>query len=60
MLTRGQATTAERVKENGKEVELSDGDMKELGAIIERCTVAGGRYPEALSKLNFGDSPKRS
>jgi len=52
------ATTAARVEENGMSIELTDEDMKELGAIIERCTVAGARYP--AGHPDFGDSPKRA
>lgn len=54
------ATTAERVEENGKDVELSEEDMKDIQAFIDRSEVAGARYPEAGSHLNFGDSKKRS
>jgi pyridoxine 4-dehydrogenase len=51
------ATTPERVKENLVDVDLSENDIKEIDSLLEQATVEGGRYPEAGSALNFGDSP---
>ncbi|MBE3040982.1 aldo/keto reductase [Candidatus Bathyarchaeota archaeon] len=39
------ATTAERVRENAAVVELTDGEMAEIDAVLARFDVAGGRYP---------------
>ncbi|KAF2484366.1 NADP-dependent oxidoreductase domain-containing protein [Neohortaea acidophila] len=52
------ATTAERVKENMVDVELSENDLKEIDSLIAGIEISGGRYPEGfLTKLEFGDSP---
>ena len=40
------ATTAERVEENAKEVELSDVEMEEIDATLAKFEVKGGRYPD--------------
>ncbi|KAF2093023.1 Aldo/keto reductase [Rhizodiscina lignyota] len=40
------ATTAERVEENMKPAQLTDGDIKAINAILSKVTVAGTRYPE--------------
>lgn len=50
------ASTAERVKENMKEIELSENDLKEVDSLIESIEISGGRYPEHSSGLMFGDS----
>ncbi|WYZ42838.1 hypothetical protein EsH8_VI_000537 [Colletotrichum jinshuiense] len=39
------ATTAERVNENAKLVDLSDEEMAEIDATLAKFEVAGGRYP---------------
>ena len=51
------ASTAERVKENSKEIELSENDLKEIDSLIESVEIVGGRYGEAQSALNFGSTP---
>lgn len=38
------ATTVERVKENAKEVALSDSDISEISSILKSFNVVGGRY----------------
>ncbi|KAG7101608.1 Pyridoxal reductase like protein [Verticillium longisporum] len=38
-------TTAARVKENAKLVDLSDAEMEEIDATLAKFEVAGGRYP---------------
>lgn len=52
------ATTAARVEENLVEVELSENDEKEIDSLLASVEVEGGRSPEALAALNFGDSPE--
>lgn len=39
------ATTAERVEENSKLVEITDEEMAEIDAILAKFTTAGERYP---------------
>lgn len=51
------ATTPARVDENCVDVDLSEADVKEIDALLEKAEVKGGRYPEALAGLNFGSSP---
>ena len=49
------ATSTERMLENTKDVTLSDKDMKDLGEILQRCEVKGGRYPPGfLASLEWG------
>ncbi|KAL0261152.1 hypothetical protein SLS55_004848 [Diplodia seriata] len=43
------ATTDTRVKENVKEITLSDKDMADIDDILQRIEVKGGRYPAAAS-----------
>jgi pyridoxine 4-dehydrogenase len=43
------ATTAERVQENTKLVELTDGEMAEIDATMAKFEVQGGRYPEGAA-----------
>lgn len=43
------ATTAERVRENSKAVEITDAEMAEIDAILARFTVVGGRYPDGVA-----------
>lgn len=50
------ATTAERVRENTKDIELSENDLKEIDSLLATFEIVGGRYPEAASGLNFGNS----
>lgn len=40
------ATTAERVQENAKVIELSDAEMDEIDATLAKFEIKGGRYPE--------------
>lgn len=40
------ATTAERVRENSKVVEVSDAEMADIDAVLAKFTVVGGRYPD--------------
>ncbi|KUI62312.1 hypothetical protein VP1G_09433 [Cytospora mali] len=42
------ATTAERVNENSKEVELTDEEMSIVDEMLEKMEVKGARYPEAI------------
>lgn len=42
------ATTADRVKENSKLIDITDEEMAEIDAILEKFTPAGGRYPEII------------
>jgi len=43
------ATTAARVEENARQVELSDEEMAEIDATLAKFEVAGGRYPEGAA-----------
>ncbi|KAL4913611.1 NADP-dependent oxidoreductase domain-containing protein [Aspergillus aurantiobrunneus] len=40
------ATTAARVQENSRVVELTDGEMEEIDGILARFPVVGNRYPD--------------
>lgn len=40
------ATTAERVRENSKIIDLSDAEMHEIDETLARFEVKGGRYPD--------------
>ncbi|KAJ5450043.1 uncharacterized protein N7458_006492 [Penicillium daleae] len=40
------ATTAERVEENSKLIEITDEEMAEIDDVLAKFTPAGGRYPE--------------
>lgn len=40
------ATTAERVRENSKIIDLSDAEMQEIDETLARFEVKGGRYPD--------------
>lgn len=51
------ATTAERVAENTKDVEMSENDVKEVDSLLTSVDVKGGRYPEHMAKLSFGSTP---
>ncbi|CAK4031663.1 Hypothetical predicted protein [Lecanosticta acicola] len=51
------ASSAERVRENCTEIELSENDIKEIDSIVASVDIAGERYPEAQAALSFGDSP---
>lgn len=42
------STTEERAIENGKEVTLSESELKEIEEMMKKTEVAGGRYPEHL------------
>ena len=48
------ATTAEKVRENAVEVELSEKDSSEIDAILEKFVVAGDRYHAFGMKLVNG------
>jgi pyridoxine 4-dehydrogenase len=43
------ATTVERVDENSKIVELSEGEMGEIDAILDGFQVRGARYPHGMA-----------
>lgn len=45
------STSPERVRENSKVVELSDQDMQDIKAILQRCEVRGDRYHEFGMRL---------
>ncbi|KAF2832824.1 Aldo/keto reductase [Ophiobolus disseminans] len=47
------ATTSARIEENMKPATLSEEDFKALGKILEKFSVIGGRYPEAMSHHLF-------
>ncbi|CZT24507.1 related to voltage-gated shaker-like K+ channel, subunit beta/KCNAB [Ramularia collo-cygni] len=51
------ATTAERVRENLVEVELSENDLKEIDSLLASHKIVGDRYPEHVAALSFGNSP---
>jgi len=42
------ATTPERVAENSKEVVLTDAELKNIQAILDKFEVKGDRFPAAL------------
>lgn len=42
------ATTAERVEENGKVVDISDEEMAQIDATLAKFTAAGERYPSSI------------
>lgn len=47
------AMTAERVKENALEVELTEKDMKDIDKILASCKVIGDRYhPMGVKMIN--------
>ena len=48
------ATTEERVRENGKLVTMTEGEMEEIGSVMKRKTVIGGRYGGHLVSLMNG------
>jgi pyridoxine 4-dehydrogenase len=48
------ATTAERVEENTKQVQLSANEKAELDAILKSVTVVGGRYNQQLEMTLWG------
>lgn len=39
------STTVARVEENSKVIEITDGEMAEIDAILSKFTPAGARYP---------------
>lgn len=51
------ASSADRVKENTTDVELSAYDLKEIDSILASCEIHGERYGGPVNALNFGDSP---
>lgn len=48
------ATTAERVQENSKDVDLSDYDLAEIEGILNKFQIVGGRYGGHLAALMNG------
>ncbi|CAF9925525.1 MAG: Pyridoxine 4-dehydrogenase [Heterodermia speciosa] len=48
------STKAERVEENCKLVELSEDELEELGGILEKFPVGGGRYGEVQQRFLNG------
>ena len=48
------ATTEERVTENMKDVTLTDGELSEIDAILEKAPVIGGRYGGPQAALMNG------
>jgi len=40
------SSSEERIRENATLVELTDAEMREIDAVLERCEVVGERYPE--------------
>lgn len=40
------ASTAERVQENAREVDIADSEMAEIDAILAKFEVKGARYPD--------------
>ena len=48
------ATTAERVKENAVEVELTEVDLKDIDTILASYQVVGDRYQAAFMKFADG------
>lgn len=51
------ATTAERVAENTKDVELSGNDVKEIDSLLSSIDIVGGRYGGHAAALEYGNSP---
>lgn len=43
------ATTAARVEENSKLVDITDEEMAQIDAILAKFTPAGERYPDAIA-----------
>jgi aryl-alcohol dehydrogenase-like predicted oxidoreductase len=52
--------SAERVKENlaALEVQLTEEEDREIRQACEECVIAGAKYPEAMSKLQAGETPE--
>ena len=46
------ASTAERVEENMRVVQLTDEEMKEIAEVLEANPITGDRYPPAVQKLS--------
>ena len=42
------ATTAARVEENSKVVDITDEEMAQIDTILAKFTPAGGRYPDVI------------
>ncbi|PSK38032.1 Pyridoxal reductase [Elsinoe australis] len=51
------ASKPERIVENNISVQLSDSDEAEIQKILDSAEVVGGRYPDGIAALNFGNSP---
>ena len=51
------ATTKERVDENSKVVDITDAEFEEVNAVLKKIQITGGRYPEGMAVMLFGDSP---
>ena len=52
------ATTEERIRENMVDVDLSEGDLREIDELLKSVTIVGDRYNNHMKALNFGDSPE--
>ena len=52
------ATTVERIEENMVDVGLSEGDLREIDAMIGSVPISGDRYNQQMAVLSFGDSPE--
>ena len=48
------STTAERVKENAVEVELTEVDLRDINTTLAECKVAGDRYQAEFMKMADG------
>lgn len=48
------STTAERVKENAVEVELTEADLRDISTTLAECKVAGDRYQTEFMKMAHG------
>lgn len=46
------ASTEERVRENGKEVDLTEEEMKEIEKILEENEITGARYPGSIAAMS--------
>ena len=48
------STTAERVKENAVEVELTEADLSDINTTLANCKVIGDRYQPEFMKMADG------
>lgn len=50
------ASTADRVAENSKDIELSSAELDDIAQILAKFEIKGGRYPKEAEKLlNFDE-----